>query len=80
MEDSLSPEELVAAQFMAHKGYPGIEPYDIEEVEPRRPDDEVTCWYFLYELPEGVLELEVYWNGTEWETTVSTFTANQAKG
>ena len=63
----LKPQELVAQQFMDHKGYSGIEPLDIEKV------DGEPCWYFLYQLPEGRLELEVYWNGQSWETTVTTF-------
>lgn len=64
----LSPQEQVARQFMEHKGYLNVEPTEIDEL------DGTPCWYFLYELPEGSLELEVFWNGREWETTVTTFT------
>lgn len=64
---SLKPHEQVAAQFMAHKGYRSTMPIGIE-----RLDDEL-CWYFDYLLPEGQLELEVYWNGREWEVKVITF-------
>lgn len=76
----MTPEEQVAALFMAHKGYPGIEPYDIDEIVPA-PGKDVSCWYFLYELPEGILELEVFWDEErmEWETTVSTFTSAEGR-
>lgn len=64
------PQEQVAQQFMEHKGYGDFEPYDVEKL------DGVPCWYFLYQLPEGTLELEVFWNPEleEWEANVSTFT------
>lgn len=65
---TLSPQEQVAHQFMAHKGYPNLLPIDMEKIEGDEP-----CWYFLYDLPEGRLELEVYWNGESWETTVTAF-------
>lgn len=67
---NLTPEEQVAHHFMAHKGYEGIEPTDIEKI------DGSPCWYFIYDLDEGVLELEVSWNGDEWETLVTTFTTD----
>lgn len=53
---------------MEHKGYPGIEPFDVQHLDGK------PCWYFIYQLPEGTLELEVFWNGRAWETTVTTFT------
>jgi len=65
---ALLPHEQAALQYMTHKGYPSIEPFDVDAL------DDQPCWYFYYELPEGTLELEVYWNGREWETTVTTFT------
>ena len=64
----LEPHEQVAANYMAHKGYPLLEPYDVEKLEDQ------PCWYFLYELDEGILELEIFWNGSDWEATVTTFT------
>lgn len=70
-ENVSSPQHMAAEQFMAHKGLPHARPFDVEKV-----DDE-PCWYFYYELPEGVLELEVYWNGDEWETIVYTFNVAQ---
>lgn len=65
----LKPHELVAQQFMAHKGYPHLRPSDIEKLDGQ------PCWYFLYDLPEGTLELEVCWNPKkrEWDTTVTAF-------
>ena len=64
---ALKPQEQVAAQFMEHKGYGDVVPTDVEKLEHE------TCWYFSYLLPEGRLELEVYWNGREWETLVTSF-------
>lgn len=45
-----------AQEFMAVKGYPNIRPVGVQAVE------EQECWYYYYELPEGLLELEVYWD------------------
>jgi hypothetical protein len=42
----------VAQNFMRIKGYPEIKPLGMVEVNE-------TCWYYYYELPEGILELEV---------------------
>lgn len=65
----LAPEDQVAANYMAHKGYRGIEPVDVEKLF------EQPCWYYYYELPEGTLELEVFWNEKrrQWETMVTAF-------
>lgn len=64
-----NPQDRVAAQYMEDKGYVAATPIDIQSLEGR------PCWYFLYDLPEGRLELEVNWNegGSEWETTVTSF-------
>jgi hypothetical protein len=66
----LAPQEQVAANFMARKGYRDIEPDDVEKL------DDQPCWYFYYKLDEGTLELEVFWNEKRyvWETMVTTFT------
>lgn len=69
--DEQTPQGLAAQQFMEHKGLGHLRPYDVEAV------DDQPCWYFYYELPEGVLELEVYWNGNAWETCVYTFNVAQ---
>lgn len=63
----LKPHEQVAHQFMSHKGYPHIQPSDVEKLEGQ------PCWYFLFQLPEGTLELEVSWDGEVWSTLVTTF-------
>lgn len=61
------PQERVADQYMQDKGYPWATPVDVQSLEGQ------PCWYFLYDLPEGRLELEVNWSGNEWETTVTSF-------
>lgn len=63
------PQERVADQYMCDKGYPWATPMDVQALEG------LPCWYFLYELPEGRLELEVNWDegAQEWETTVTSF-------
>lgn len=65
----LTPQEQVAADFMRRKGYKDAHPVDIEKL------DGSPCWYFVYQLDEGTLELEVFWNSRtqDWETTVTTF-------
>lgn len=64
----MEPQDEVARDFMQRKGYQSIEPFEVDKVEG------IPCWYFMYELPEGTLELEVSFNGHDWETYVSTFT------
>lgn len=64
----MTPQAQIAQQYMAHKGYPNLMPYDVQKI------DGDHCWYFLYRLPQGVLELEVSWDGEEWQTLVTTFT------
>lgn len=65
-----TPQGQVAQNYMIRKGYRGYYPIDIQEL------DGVPCWYFLYQLDEGLLELEVFWNDKkqEWETMVTSFT------
>lgn len=66
--ESETPQSRAARQFMAHKGLAEVEPVREEKLEGQ------SCWYYEYDLPEGKLELEVFWNGRSWETTVVTFT------
>ena len=64
----MSPQDLIAKHYMDHKGYAGVEPYDVDKL------DGEPCWYYLYELEDGShLELEVFWDGGQWETTVTSF-------
>lgn len=62
----MNPQDIVARQYMADKGYT-TPPRDITALDGH------PCWYYVYDLPEGVLELEVSWNGTQWSTEVVTF-------
>lgn len=58
-----SPASEAAAKYMAHKGYPDLIPTNVEKVE------DLTCWYYTYELPEGWLELEVEFVDGDWKFT-----------
>jgi hypothetical protein len=64
-----SPQGRVAREFMKRKGYPDLQPTETEKVKGD------FCWYFLYRLPEGVLELEVSWSREtkEWSARVVDF-------
>lgn len=66
--DVTASHELAARQFMAHKGLGHIRPHAVEQLEGH------SCWYFYYQLPEGELELEVFWNDHEWDINVTAFT------
>jgi hypothetical protein len=74
MSTQMKPQEQVAAQFMAHKGYADLRPVAVEKEEGE------PCWYFDYLLPEGRLELEVAWTGSEWECLVGTFNTFAGSG
>lgn len=64
-----TPQGMVAQQFMENKGLTDVEPVEVDKVQGQ------PCWYFLYEMPEGDLELEVFWDADSgWEATVTTFT------
>lgn len=64
---SESPEREVARLFMEQRGY------DVDPMTSERVDDDF-CWYFYYELPEGLLELEVSWSQDDgWQSTVTDF-------
>ncbi len=55
-----SPQFRAALAYMRHKGYPDATPTMVEAVEGR------SCWYFTFDLDDGVLELEVEWDGESW--------------
>lgn len=63
----MSPQDQIAEMFMKSKGYFYPKPRDITKVEG------IPCWYYLYKLHDGTLELEVSWNGREWNTLVTSF-------
>lgn len=65
------PERVAADRFMRHKGYPDLEPTDIEH-----PSQFV--WMFVYELPEGELDLRVDWLAESriWNVAVEDFHLN----
>lgn len=65
-----SPQDQVAKLFMQHKGYhESVQPSEVEKIEGQ------NCWYYLYDLAEGKLELEVSWDEPrqEWDTFVTNF-------
>lgn len=65
-----APHEVIAAEYMEHKGL-DARPFSVEKLDGQ------DCWYFYYELEDGRLELEVYYNKreSEWETTVTGFSS-----
>lgn len=63
--DPTSPETLAATAFMEHKGYTSS-PMGVEDVNE-------TCWYFYFEVPEGLIELEVEYARRQWRCAVTTF-------
>lgn len=68
----VTPQERVAAMFMANKGYPNAQPVDVEKLDGQ------PVWYFSYDLDEGLLEIEISWNERtqEWESLVTTFSVD----
>ena len=59
----MSPADEAASKYMTHKGYPDIVPLRVDKIEGEH------CWYYLYELPEGQMELEVEFLDGDWEFT-----------
>lgn len=69
MVDLTTPQAAAARQFMQHKGLGHVQPWDVEKLDGQ------PCWYFYYDLPEGELELEVFWDERDgWQVMVTTFT------
>jgi hypothetical protein len=70
------PQLLLAQWYMAHKGYPDLDPYEVDKL------DDQDCWYFYYQLPEGILELEVYYDqaDNDWQVAVTAFPATDFHG
>lgn len=66
----MSPQDEVARDFMQQRGYTQ-DPIEIEKVDGQ------TCWYYVYDVPEGELEIEVYWSSDYgWDVSVSSFNLN----
>jgi len=66
------PHVTVAERYLTHKGYQDMEPVRVIQLEGQ------PCWYFYYELPEGILELEVFWDARDqrWSSMVTAFPAS----
>ena len=66
--DLTTPQALIARHYMDHKGI-GVEPHAIDKL------DDLPCWYFYYDLPQGELELEVFFDNVadDWIVTVTSF-------
>lgn len=56
-----------ASLYMRNNGHGDARPYGLEEIE------DGDCWYYYYELPEGVLELEVESTERGWSWQVTNF-------
>lgn len=63
-----APETRAALAYMAHKGYPDQPPLGVEVVQGPEP-----AWYFYFEVPEGLIELEVAYEDDAWWCSVATF-------
>lgn len=73
--DLSTPQARAAAEFMAYKGYPDIHPNQVDKVEGR------PIWYFYYDLPHGILELEVEQDRRtgEWSWSATAFTPHEER-
>lgn len=69
MIDLTTPQAQIAKHFMDHKGVK-VEPHDVERLNDLEP-----CWYFYYDLPQGELELEVFYDSQadDWKVCVTSF-------
>lgn len=68
--DLTLPQAVIAQHYMRKtKGIKDAEPHDVIKL------DGVACWYFYYSLPQGTLELEVFWDEEleDWLVTVTAF-------
>lgn len=62
----MEPQDQAAAYFMERKGYAGARPRDVIKL------DDIPCWYYVYELEDATLEIEVEWRRRRWSTRVTT--------
>jgi len=68
--DLSTPQARIAQHFMREtKGIRDAAPHDVEKL------DDLPCWYFYYELPQGELELEVFFDepDDDWKVAVTAF-------
>ncbi len=67
----MPPQDEVARDFMERRGYKD-EPFSVERVEGEH------CWYYIYDLPEGEVELEVSWTREDgWSVVTSGFNKDE---
>lgn len=71
LPDLRTREAKAAQRYMEHKGYGHLRPMGVIPIENDR------CWYYYYDLPEGILELEVVAD-PDWRCTVSSFQLESA--
>lgn len=69
MIDLTTPQAQIAQHFMRETKGISISPHDVEKL------DDQLCWYFYYTLPQGELELEVFYGEDvdDWFVTVTAF-------
>ena len=66
--DLSTPQAVAAQHFMDHKGLGHLRPFEVDQL------DDQPCWYFYYELPQGELEVEVFWDSIDgWECRATTW-------
>lgn len=67
--DLSTPHARMAQHFMREVKGLNIAPHRVEPLEGS------DCWYFYYRLPQGDLELEVYFNARkqDWDVSVTAF-------
>lgn len=67
--DLTTPQARIAQHFMRDTKGLKVAPFEVEQLQDR------TCWYFYYDLPQGTLELEVFYDDEidDWEVSVTGF-------
>jgi hypothetical protein len=67
--DLTTPQAMIAQHYMRETKGIRATPFDVEQLEGQ------PCWYFYYALPQGVLELEVFFDEgrDDWNVTVTSF-------
>lgn len=72
MATETAPHLVMAKDFMARKGLGDLKPFDVDF---EGSDAAGSLWYCYYRLPQGTLELEVYFDRRkdDWEVAVTAF-------